>query len=162
MTNTVSCFIDSQLPEFIRDENPNFGVFLKAYYKWLELSNNSIGGVVYNTKNLLSYQDIDTAPDQFIQYFINDFLPYFPNNPALDERKLLKIARQFYQKKGTIESIQFLFRALYNKEADVYYPKENILKASADRWNAPQGFILSILTDLLLREYTLTRDTIEI
>src|ERR1017187_1181478 len=139
ISNTISTFVDSQLPGFIRDEDPNFGLFLKAYYQWLEQSNNSVGGVVYNTKQLLSYHDIDTASNQFLQYFINDFLPYFPNNPALDERKLLKIARQFYQKKGTIESIQFLFRALYNKEADVYYPKENILKISDGKWNIPQG-----------------------
>src|ERR1019366_7355260 len=55
-------------------------------------------------------------------------------------------------------SIQFLFRALYNKEADVYYPKENILKVSDGKWNAPQGFRLSIPTNMLPTEVLLTCD----
>jgi hypothetical protein len=140
ITNTVSTFIDSQLPQFIREDNPNFGAFIKAYYQWMETSADS--AVIAQTKSLLSYKDIDQTTDAFIQYFINDFLPYFPNDVALDERKLIKAARNFYQKKGSIESIQFLFRVLYNKEADIYFPKDYILKASDGKWTLPQALRL--------------------
>lgn len=140
ITNTVSTFIDSQLPQFIREDNPNFGAFIKAYYEWMETSNDS--AIIAKTKSLLSYKDIDQTTDAFIQYYINDFLPYFPNDVALDERKLIKAARNFYQKKGSVESIQFLFRVLYNKEADIYFPKDYILKASDGKWTLPQALRL--------------------
>lgn len=111
ITNTVSTFVQSQFPGFIQDNDPNFVAFLEAYFQWMEQANNAVGGVIYNAKNLLNYNDLDQTTDQFIQYFINDFLPFFPKDVALDEKKLIKVAKQFYQKKGSIESIQFLFRS---------------------------------------------------
>jgi len=147
ITNTVSTFIDSQLPQFIKEDNPNFSAFLKAYYEWMETSNDS--AVIFQTKSLLSYKDIDTTLDGFIQYYINDFLPYFPNDVALDERKLIKAARNFYQKKGSVESIQFLFRVLYNKEANIFFPKDYILKASNGKWMQPQALRLVLTADNL-------------
>lgn len=140
ITNTISTFIDSQLPGFIRDDNPQFAAFIKAYYAWMEQSD--IGAVVAKSKELPTYKDIDLTLDAFIQYFTNDFLPYFPNETALDKRKLIKVAKEFYSRKGSIESIQFLFKVLYNLEADVFLPKENILKASDGKWNLPQALRL--------------------
>lgn len=144
ITNTVSTFVSTQFPEFIREGSPAFVAFMKAYYEFMEKADlgPNTNSVVYNAKNLLSYKDVDSTTDAFIQYFINDFLPYFPNDVALDERKLIKVARQFYQQKGTPESIQFLFRVLYGKEADIYFPKENILKASDGKWTRPQSLRL--------------------
>jgi hypothetical protein len=144
ITNTVSTFISTQFPEFIREGSPMFVAFMKAYYEFLETANygpNS-SSVIYNAKNLLSYKDVDSTTSDFIQYFINDFLPYFPNDVALDERKLIKVARQFYQEKGTPQSIQFLFRVLYGKDADIYFPKQNILKTSDGKWTRPQALRL--------------------
>ena len=140
ITNTVSTFIDSQLPQFIREDNPNFGQFLKSYYQWMETSNDS--AVIAQSKSLLSYNDVDSTTNAFIQYYINDFLPNFPNDVALDERKLIKAARNFYQKKGSVESIQFLFRVLYGKEAEIYFPKDYVLKASDGKWTQPQALRL--------------------
>jgi hypothetical protein len=141
ITQTVSPFIESQVPEFLRAGSPQFVAFLKAYYEWMEQGNNAI---VTDSFELLSYKDIDTTTDQFIQFFINDFLPYFPNDVALDERKLIKVARDFYKKKGSIESIQFLFRVLFNKEAVISFPADNILRTSAGKWILPQALTLLV------------------
>ena len=137
LTQSISALIDSQLPEFIVSNNPNFGAFLKAYYQWLEQANS--GAVLYHTKNLLNYKDIDQTTDAFIKYFVNDFLPFFPPEIALDRRKMVKVAREFYSTKGSEESIKFLFRVLYNLDAEVYFPKEHILKASDGKWQIPQA-----------------------
>ena len=51
--------------------------------------------------------------------------------------KLLKLINEFYRAKGTPNSLKFLFRALYNEEIDIYYPKEDILKASDGKWILP-------------------------
>lgn len=145
LTNTISSFIETQLPGFIREQDPNFVAFLKAYYAWMEQSNS--GAVLYHTRNLLDYKQVDSTTDQFIDYFKRDFLPYFPDTIALDEKKLLKVANKFYKKKGSEESVKFLFRVLYNKDAQIFYPKQNILKASDGKWQLPQSIKISLSSE---------------
>lgn len=142
LTNTISSFINTQVPGFIREQDPNFVAFLKAYYAWMEQSNT--GAVLYHTRNLMDYKQVDNTTDDFIDYFKKDFLPYFPDTIALDEKKLLKVANKFYKKKGSEESVKFLFRVLYNKDAQIFYPKQNILKASDGKWQLPQSLKISL------------------
>jgi hypothetical protein len=137
LANGTSVLLNTQIPEFIVENNPNFVAFLKAYYQWMEDSNN--GAVLYQTKNLLNYKDVDATTQQFIQYFVNDFLPYFPQEIVADQRKLIKAAREFYVSKGSLNSLLFLFRVLYGLDASVFLPKENILKASDGKWQIPQA-----------------------
>jgi hypothetical protein len=151
----TSLLVDSQLPEFVRD-NPdyqNFSLFLKAYYEWMELANaanSSIStantknqGVVYASKNLSNYSDIDATIDGFIDYYTNDFLPYFPNDVLVDKREAVKFARQLYQSKGTPASYQFLFKILYNSDFDYFNTKDAILKASDGKWYVAKSLKLS-------------------
>ena len=130
--NKTSLLISSQLPEFVRD-NPdyaNFNLFLESYYEWMEQQ----GQVTDRSKSLLSYKDIDTTTDEFINYFINDFLPNFPQDSLISKQQAVKIARQLYQSKGTPASYQLLFRILFNSDFDVFYTKDAVLKASAGEW----------------------------
>ena len=142
----TSVLIKSQLPEFIRD-NPdysNFVAFLNAYYEWLETPDaaNSINtsasstgqGITYGSKNLLNFADIDSTIDGFMQYYVNDFLPYFPEEALISKDKAIKVARQLYQSKGTPASYQFLFKILFQSEFDFYNTKDTILRASAGTW----------------------------
>jgi hypothetical protein len=137
----TSLLIDSQLPEFVRD-NPdyaNFKLFLAAYYEWMEQN----GEVTERTKNLLSYKDIDRTTDEFLDYFTNDFLPYFPQDILIDKQQAVKVARELYQTKGTPASYQFLFRILYNSEFDVFYTKDAVLKASSGTWYVAKSLKLA-------------------
>lgn len=147
--NSILPLIESQIPEFILRDHPKFVAFIKAYYEWLE--NSDEGSVLYDTKNLLAYKDINRTTDEFLDYFRKDFLPNFPSEIALDERKLIKTAREFYSKKGSVESIKFLFRVLYDKEVEIFYPKEQVLRASDGRWNLPRSIkvVLSAQNDTL-------------
>jgi len=163
IANGTSVLIDSQVPEFITSSGSNLNAFLKAYYSWLEDSQYTGangGGVLYQTKNLLNYKDLDKTTDEFISYFVNDFLPYFPPEIVADERKLIKVARQFYATKGSLNSLIFLLRVLYGLDAQVFYPKENILKVSDGKWYIPKALRLILstqnenfpITDLAMRE----------
>jgi len=128
----TSLLVPYQLPEFIRD-NPdysNFVLFLQAYYEWMEQTGNTEEAV----NNLLSYSDIDSTTDKFISYFYNDFLKYFPADILADKQKVIKIARELYQSKGTPASFQFFFRVLYNTDVDFFYTKDAVLRASAGKW----------------------------
>ena len=130
--NKTSLLVPSQLPEFVRD-NPDYATFvtfLQAYYEWMEQTN----GVTYGSKNLPNYYDIDTTLNSFLQYYENDFLSFFPAGSLVDERKLIKIAKELYQSKGTPASYQFLFRVLYNSDINLFNASDYILRASDGKW----------------------------
>ena len=154
----TSLLIPSQLPEFIRDNEDyeKFIAFIQAYYEWLELSDTANAqsilasttkqGATYGAKNLLSYSDIDKTTDEFLNYFINDFLPYFPEDALIDKRLALKVARQLYQSKGTPSSYQFLFRVLYDSDFEYFPTKDLVLRASGGVWYVPR-FVRLLTTD---------------
>ncbi len=144
----TSLLIPYQLPAYIRDDPAygNFVLFLQAYYEWMERE----GQVTNRSKNILNYTDIDNTTTEFIDYFINDFLPFFPKDILIDKARAVKYAKQFYQAKGTPASYKFLFKILYNSDFDVFYTKESVLRASAGTWYIAKSLKLASLDDNLL------------
>ena len=137
----TASLIPSQLPAFITEdpEYKNFVLFIQAYYEWMEQNNQ----VTDRAKNLLNYKDVDETTDEFINYFTNDFLPYFPTETLISKEQAIKVARQMYQTKGTPASYEFLFRILYNSDFDIFYTKDAVLKASAGTWYIAKSLKLS-------------------
>jgi hypothetical protein len=150
LSKKTSVQIAQQLPEFVRDDSnyQNFVLFLEAYYEWLETqytanANSTIvsttsQGITYGSKNILNYVDIDETLDEFVQYFLNDFLPYIPVEISTDKRKLLKISKQFYQSKGTENSYKFLFKVLYDANLELFNTNDAVLRASDGKWIVPK------------------------
>lgn len=142
--NPISFIVENQIPDFIRSDMDgkyaNFVAFVKAYYEWMEQEN----GVTTESRSLLSYADIDKTADEFIKHFVYKFLPYFPEDLTNDRAKLIKTINDFYAKKGSVESLKFLFRVVYNEDIDVFFPKENILKASDGKWRIPTTLRLTV------------------
>lgn len=139
--NKTSLLIPYQLPDFIRgsEDYANFVLFLKSYYEWMEENR----GVLYDSKSISEYWDIDTTISEFLEYFKNDFLSFFPKDALVDERRLIKIAKELYQSKGIPASFQFLFRVLYNSDVNLYNTKDYILKASDGKWVATRSIRVS-------------------
>jgi hypothetical protein len=137
----TSTLVKNQLPEHIRDnpEYANFHQFLNAYYEWMEQT----GKVTERSKNLLNYKDIDSTSDEFLNYFTNDFLPFFPKDTLLSKQESIKVARQLYQTKGTPASYEFLFRILFNSEFEVFNTKDAVFKASAGSWYVAKSLKLA-------------------
>jgi len=137
----TSLLVKDQLPEHIRDNDQyvKFHTFLKAYYEWMEQT----GKVTERTQNLLSYKDVDDTTTEFLDYFTNDFLPFFPKETLLDKEETIKVARQLYQTKGTPASYEFLFRILFNSDFEVFNTKEAVFKASAGTWYVSKSLKLA-------------------
>ena len=150
----TSLLVPSQLPGFVRDDPSynTFVTFVQAYYEWMEQE----GNILDTTKNLLTYKDIDglesanisvngtnSTIDQFINYYQNDFLSYFPKDILANQTEVIKLAKQLYQSKGTPASYKFLFRILYNTEVDFFNTKDALLKPSSGKWYIPLSLSLS-------------------
>jgi hypothetical protein len=138
--NKVSPLIKSQLPEFIREEHPVFVEFLQRYYEYLELPGNPI----HELKRFSENYDPTTARAELLKYFRTKILPSFPEDSELSTEKILLAAKSFYTKKGTPDSFKFLFKVLYDKDLEIYFPKSQILKASDGKWVLPQAFRLTL------------------
>ena len=153
--------IGAAVPGFVSADYPLFVEFIQAYLRFLEekrvfttsnvypeygtdantaktiQSTAKVGGTVYETRKFLEYRDIDTTLDEFTTHFLTMFAKNFPRYAYVPSSVLVRSLRQFYQSKGTEESIEWFFRAFFNKTATVYYPRMDILKASDGSWSEP-------------------------
>jgi hypothetical protein len=120
--------ISDQLPQFVLNDFPNFIKFIKLYYKWLgEQSLGTIESVV----------DLDRTPEQFIQYFSAqyDVLGFGAKSVVGGESgyiynsRYLKNMKEFYTSKGAETALIFTLKNIYQTDAIVRYPSENILRA---------------------------------
>ena len=78
----ISNFVESQFPQFYQEEGPNFILFVKAYYEWLEETGNPIR----EARTLLDYRDIDNTIEDFLFYFQKKYLYGIPFNVIINKR----------------------------------------------------------------------------
>lgn len=132
--NQISKLIKYQLPEFIREEYPKFIDFIESYYEFLEKSNNPYQ-IPYN---LSEYKNPNINAKWILDKLKTEYMPDFNVNLSNDretgseinESNILKNIKQFYDSKGTLDSIKFLFRILYDTEIQIKYPRDKILRPS--------------------------------
>ena len=131
----ISSLVESQFPEFMRDDGPRFVNFLKAYYEFMEQSSTANGPMpIHAARSLPDYADIDRTLDQFVEEFRKQFMTSIPKNVQVDKKLLSKYILDFYRTRGSQYSYETLFRALFDEDVLFYYPGEDMLRASDGRW----------------------------
>ena len=130
ISEKLSTLVQSQFPSFYNEEGENFMAFIKAYYEWMETTDQT----QHELKKLVEYKDIDDTLDEYIEYFRRTVMAEVPENAVADKRLLAKHIKDFYQSKGTLASYKLLFRILYNEDVEVNYPADQILKISDGDW----------------------------
>jgi hypothetical protein len=139
MNQKTSLLVNNQLPEFIREEYPQFISFLEAYYQFLE-NEQIVNGISQSNdlttklKNLRYISDIDESISQFEEQFYNQFLSLLPKDTKIDKAFLIKNILPLYQAKGTEKSFYFLFRLLFGEDITLTYPRNQILRTSDGKW----------------------------
>jgi hypothetical protein len=129
--NKISHIINSQVPFFVRNDHPNFIVFIEAYYRFLEQENETLNQI----KTLKDNSDIDRSIDLFLEKFYDNYIRLVPKEILADKTILVKHVKDFYRSRGTEKSIRFLLRLLFNEEiSEFYYPKRDVLRASDGKW----------------------------
>ena len=121
----IKVALERQIPEYIRGEYQLFVDFIKAYYEFLDQSQQ---------RNLEDIRSIENTLEEFVTRFKKELSILFPTNTLENERFILQRIREFYQSRGSKESFQFLFRILFNKDSDIFYPSTQILRASDGKW----------------------------
>lgn len=113
---TIVPFVGAQVPSFVKDEgNDTFQIFLEEYYRWREEEGNT--NAVFN--DLGNVLDTDLAVERFFEELRAEYMPCIPNNVKADKATLVKNIREFYRSKGSIKSIECLFRILFDSSVEV-------------------------------------------
>lgn len=138
----ISSVVSKQLPEFVRDDYSTFVAFLEAYYEYLD--NN------YTKRNLKELRDIDETLEDFVTYFKNEvnygISKIFENYDNVNQRLFVSKIKEYYNAKGSEAAYKFLFRLLYNKPIEVFYPKSQMLIASDGKWQQDRSFFVDVTT----------------
>lgn len=130
----ISQFIENQFPAIYREEGELFVEFVTRYYEWMEQSNN----VLYHSRNLLDYKDIDATVEDFVVKFKQKYLNDIQLDTAAKTRNLVKHSLDLYRSKGTERSIDVFFRAVFGVPAEIYYPGNDIFRLSDGKWVQPK------------------------
>jgi len=140
MDNKLSILIDRTLPEFVREEHTTFTDFIKA---WLDYLDDDEDGAHYHLSNLQDYTDPDDTSAALIGILKQAYMVSYPEIPLgsvleTDNRFLVKQLREIYAKKGAEDAYNFFFRAQFDEDIKINYPKEYIFRASDGKWFIPK------------------------
>lgn len=130
----ISPLIASQFPAFYQEEGENFIAFTKAYYEWLESTNNPL----YHARRLPTYRDIDDTTDDFIVHFKEKYLKNIQFDTATNKKLLVKNSLDLYRAKGTERAVDLFFKLVYGTSAEVQYPAEKIFRLSDGVYERPE------------------------
>lgn len=151
--------IKRAIPDFAEAEYDTFVEFILAFLRFMEqervlaptdvrpdygsspnnqvLATQTLGEAGYEARKLQEYRDVTTTLDEFRTQFNAMFAKNWPSRTHLPLDLFIHSLREFYRGKGTVETIQFFFRSVFGRHADVHFPREDVLKASDATWSAP-------------------------
>jgi len=148
----TSLLVNRQVPEFVRDEYPQFVAFLEAYYEFLEQKQGTeINDLTTVSKNLRTIKDVDDSIDEFEQSFYNTYGALIPADVQANKALLFKHLVELYRSKGAENSFKLLFQLVFGEDLEVLLPKNNVLKPSASKWTIDNKLRINLDTFCLYK-----------
>jgi hypothetical protein len=118
--------IDELIPEQLRDVAQNLIDFLKVYYS------QDVNPTTF-IEEITQSRDIDrVANDSFLEQLAQTIAKDVPDSAIVQKTFLLKRLVDYYNLKGTNQSITIFFQLFYDKLAKVYEPWTDVLETSSN------------------------------
>ena len=114
--------VESVLPDHFETDAPELIKLLKAYYRHL----NKELLPSYELNNLIRQHDVDRASEKYLDAIERTIASVIPKSRSLDRVRLFKIIANYYNSRGSEESIYAFFRIFYNELITLVYPKEHL------------------------------------
>ncbi len=124
--NSMIPALTHKLPEFVRENYPNFVQYIRDYLAFLEQDENFLG-IVNSWRNNL---EPSLKVEPYIDAILSDLGFVSGQNLAVDKHLLIHLLRDFYLSRGNEASFRFLFRMLFNADVEIRYPRERMLVPS--------------------------------
>ena len=113
------------LPEFYQSEYPKLVEFLKKYYEYSgEDGSSSFQEQIHNLFGMKNISDADISRLDLLLGEISEGLETssFYQNPRL----MTRLLSHFFRNKGTQLSAEQFFKAFFNQDVEISYPKKDI------------------------------------
>ena len=130
MAINLSSFVDNLVPEHVATNYPDLIEFIKVYALFLETEHRS----GYYLNQLDHQRDIDLIEEHLLTELQIEIGTPIPRDFAADPRLFYKHLIEFYQSRGTPDSIKTFFRLIYDDEVEIHFPYEDMLIASDGKW----------------------------
>tara|TARA_B100001287_G_scaffold70966_1_gene58591 strand:+ start:7555 stop:8529 length:975 start_codon:yes stop_codon:yes gene_type:complete len=137
-TNIRKSLVDEVLPEHFREDYPNLVTFLDAYYEHLD-SADTFGGII---QELQTIRDVEDAKLEFLDFMFDEIALGVSNSFFTNPREALRNFGNFFRVKGSEYSVHGFFRAFFQEEIEIIYPKEKLFRVSQSSIGEEEGFKL--------------------
>lgn len=135
--------IKYSLPEHIRVRNPLLVKFVEFYYQWMEKEGQPLAFLNY----VLDLKDVDSTTNIFNRKIFDQMLALLPQNSKVDKSLVLKNLDHFLKSKGSMESFQFVMKALFDQEMELEYQHPYVMAASANQLDKDSLLVLKSTDD---------------
>jgi len=128
--NLESVRAQSLLPSNIQSGAANLIAFIQKYYEYI----NTSGLPSREIGSIISDKDIDSQSNLYLDNIRELIALNIPNSTVLDKVSLYKIIINYYNTRGSEESILAFFRIFLNQIVSVSYPREQLFAPSSGKF----------------------------
>ena len=121
--NFKTSLVKQVLPEHFTDSYPSLVAFLEGYYEFLD-SDDNFGGAI---NELLTIRDVQDATLKNLDFIFDEVALGVAGGQFLFPREALINFGNFFRVKGSLYSAEGFFRAFFNEDVEIIYPKERLL-----------------------------------
>lgn len=122
--------VESLLPQDLRDNSERLIGLLEDYYKFMNKGHQPS----YELNTISEERDIDTT-EHYLDQIQKEIAASVPRNITVDRVKLYKRLVDYYNIRGSTDSIETFFKIFLNDNVEVYYPKNDMLIPSDGKWD---------------------------
>ena len=86
---------------------------------------------------------------EFLRKTKNQVTPGFEDRElysGINQNLFIKQSRDFYESKGTDQSFEILFRALYGKDVEILKPRDNLFQPSDAQYSVTQDLVVEAVS----------------
>lgn len=123
--------VEQLIPSQLREQSADLIKLLEAYYEYMNLDDQA----TYELARITNERDVDDAGEKYINLILKEVAQTVPRLNTTTRAWLLKNLIEFYKIRGSNESIVQFFNILYQDNAEVYYPGNDMLIPSSGNWD---------------------------
>ena len=140
LINFDTAKVSEVLPEYFQSDYSTLTTFLEKYYDFLDSSGQHSFHTEIN--NILTSRDISQTDQTYLDELIKEIGNGLTSSSFFKNTRLMaRLLPLFYSSKGTRLSAEGFFRGFFGEEAEISYPKDNLLYVGGIDSTGAQGLI---------------------
>jgi hypothetical protein len=115
--------VDSLVPSDLREPAEALIDLLEDYYTHI----NEIGQPSAEINSMVEARDIDVTKAAYLDLIQKEIASVIPKNTVANRVNLYKNLARYYNVRGSKESIELFFKIIFQDNAEVYFPRKDML-----------------------------------